>query len=99
MSNLEHGWHGFTGRLVTKALLRGQVDVDLGKVGTICRRLFASRRAQPWPPTVVAYDGWTDLYADAAIDLAVLADVTDAVDWVNNLIREIDIAPSQPPPR
>ena len=49
-------------------------------------RLFAGRRQQEWPPTVVAYDNWEGLYADAAAGLGVLENVEDAVAWANELI-------------
>ncbi|CAN5210100.1 nucleotidyl transferase AbiEii/AbiGii toxin family protein [soil metagenome] len=58
-------------------------------VKAVAQRLFISRRAQPWPPTVVAYDRWPDIYAEAADGLGVRPDVTDAVDWANDLIQRI----------
>lgn len=73
--------------LVDLQILFKAETIDLAAVATIGTRLFAARRAQPWPPTVVAYDEWPTIYAEAAHGLPVLADVTAAVDWANDLIR------------
>jgi hypothetical protein len=56
---------------------------ELNKVG---KRLFDARRRQEWPPTVVAYKGWQELYANAADGLDVRESVEDAVAWANDLI-------------
>ena len=53
------------------------------------RRLFISRRAQEWPPVIVAHESWDTLYAEAAVDLGVLPDVGEAVVWTNELIARI----------
>ena len=53
------------------------------------QRLFAARRGHRWPPTVVAYDGWDTLYAEAADGLDVIGNVTDAIVWVNDFIVRI----------
>ncbi|MGH9091707.1 MAG: hypothetical protein ACRDZR_10070 [Acidimicrobiales bacterium] len=63
-------------------------------VGVTARRLFASRRAHSWPPTVVAFEGWADMYADAAEDLDVLPTVDTAVAWANQLVARIEEASS-----
>jgi len=55
-------------------------------IGATAERLFAAQRSQQWPPTVVAYEGWDTIYAEAADGLDVLENVTDAVDWVNSFI-------------
>lgn len=66
--------------------------IDLGKTREIAVRIFKYRQGGPWPPTVVEHVGWSELYDEAATGLAVLPSVTDAVQWVNNLIADIDAA-------
>ena len=70
--------------LVDLQILVREERPDLAAVGVTARRLFASRRAQPWPPTVVAFDGWPSIYAEAATDLDVLETVEEAIAWANN---------------
>jgi hypothetical protein len=75
--------------LVDLQILDQEEGVDLAAIGVTARRLFTSRRAQPWPPTVVAHQGWETLYAEAAEGLGVLPDVAAAVEWANDLISRI----------
>jgi len=65
---------------------------DLALVLTTARRVFESRRAQAWPPTVSAHGQWDALYAAAAEGLDVMATVEETVDWANSLIARIDVA-------
>ena len=57
-------------------------------IGATAQRLFAARRSQQWPPTVVAYEGWDTIYAEAADGLDVLENVADAIDWANAFIAD-----------
>lgn len=75
--------------LVDLQILDQDEDIDLTAVGATARRLFAARRGQTWPPTVVAYQGWETTYAEAADGLGVLPDVTAAVVWTNDFIARI----------
>jgi hypothetical protein len=75
--------------LVDLQIIEQEEDLDLEAVGVTARRLFTSRRAQGWPPVVVAHEGWDALYAEAAVDLGVLPDVDEAVAWTNQLIARI----------
>jgi hypothetical protein len=81
--------------LVDLQILVDEEPVDLGAVGVTARRLFASRRAHPWPPTVVAFEGWPAIYAAAAEDLDVLPTVDAAVAWVNQLVARTEEASSR----
>ncbi len=56
----------------------------------MCRRLFAYRRMQEWPPTIVVNDRWDELYDAAKEDLPVLPTIAEAVEWANGLIAKID---------
>ena len=71
------------------AVIVGNGKVDWAKTRETCERLFAYRRKQQWPPTVVKGDEWEALYAAQRGFLDVLGDVDSAVDWANSLIRRI----------
>ena len=75
--------------LVDLQIIMGRADVDYGLLNELCVRLFRYRNKHSWPPTVRCEDAWDDLYTEAANGLDVLADVHDAVDWVNKLIGSI----------
>ena len=67
-------------------------DVDLQRTRETCLRLFAYRKQQQWPPSIVADDSWTGLYDAQAEGLDVMATAKDAVAWANELIVAIDNA-------
>lgn len=69
--------------------------IDLVKTASVARRLFAARRAQDWPPTVVAFSQWGTIYVEAADGLEVISDVARAVAWANDLIERLDAASEQ----
>ena len=75
--------------LVDLQLVFSQNELDLGLVRKTCERLFAHRRRQPWPAKVVAGEQWDTGYSAAKYDLPVRATVSEAVDWVNDLIDKI----------
>lgn len=72
--------------LVDLQLLDQEEVIDLAEVAAVGARLFTARRSHPWPPTVVAYEGWDTIYAAAADGLDVLDNVTVAVAWANDFI-------------
>ncbi len=74
--------------LVDLQILDRADPLDPADVGEAGARLFAYRRQQAWPPTVVAHDTWPDLYAAATSELATgVLPLDDAVVWLNELIR------------
>jgi Nucleotidyl transferase AbiEii toxin, Type IV TA system len=76
--------------LIDIQILAAIEDIDHTEIGRIGRRLFAYRQRHDWPPIVIPYDGWTDLYAAALADLdneAVRTELQDAVDFTNRLIE------------
>lgn len=75
--------------LVDLQLLDKGEELDLAQVEATCVRLFEYRRPQAWPPTVVVGDDWATLYGAAVEDIDVLADVDDAVAWVNEFVQRI----------
>jgi hypothetical protein len=64
---------------------------EVGDIGRVARRVFASRRAHSWPPVVIAHSGWAERYADAAAGLD-MPDLATAVRLVNDLIAAADAA-------
>jgi hypothetical protein len=78
--------------LVDLQLIMGNADVDLARTRRVCVRLFAYRKAQEWPPRVVAGEGWGELYATQADGLDVLQDLAEAIEWANGLVARIDAA-------
>jgi hypothetical protein len=62
--------------------------LDPAEVAEAGTSLFAQRRQQAWPPTVVAHDTWPELYSAAISELATdVLPLDDAVAWLNGLIR------------
>lgn len=78
--------------LVDLQIIVSNEEVDLGDVKDVCMRLFAYRQMQEWPPTVTVNEDWEAVYAEAADGLDVLADVSDAITWANDLVRSIEDA-------
>ena len=76
--------------LIDLQLIVMRAEVDLAATRKTCERLFAYRKAQPWPPTIVKQNGWDTLYAELAVDLPVSPNIDDAIRWANGLITEID---------
>ena len=72
--------------LVDLQILDQEESVDMAAVAATAERLFAARRSHPWPPTVVAHEGWDTIYAEAADGLDVIDNVTGAVAWANDFI-------------
>lgn len=85
--------------LVDLQILHQEEAFDLAVTNEIADRLFASRRTAPWPPTVVAYERWDTIYAEAADGLDVLEGVDAAVVWANEFIDEIVHAARSPTSR
>lgn len=63
---------------------------DYGDVKDVCKRLFAYRKMQAWPPLVVSGPEWESLYAAQLPDGDLLPTAEEAVKWVNELIARID---------
>ena len=64
--NLASGRNDRAHDLVDLQILAQDEPLDLSVIGATAQRLFAARRSQQWPPTVVAYEGWDTIYAEAA---------------------------------
>ncbi|HQZ33428.1 MAG TPA: nucleotidyl transferase AbiEii/AbiGii toxin family protein [Ilumatobacteraceae bacterium] len=72
--------------LVDLQILEQEETIDMAAVAATAKRLFAARREHDWPPTVVQYDRWDTIYAEAATGLDVIDSVADAVTWTNDFI-------------
>lgn len=83
--------------LVDLQLLVRSDGLDPARAAEICRRTFAFRRSQPWPPAIEARPSWRELYAAAAEGLPALPTVDEAVGGVNDLITTIDTASAERP--
>ena len=75
--------------LIDLQLIDSLHRLDFVRTGEICRQLFRYRRKQPWPPTVVKNEKWTEIYSVQKGDLPVLPTVDEAVTWANALIARI----------
>lgn len=75
--------------LIDLQLIMDGAEVDLVAARRTCERLFAYRKKQGWPATVVKKSGWDELYAEQASGLPVLERVDDAIKWANDLVRSI----------
>mgnify|MGYP003300364186 CR=1 FL=1 len=67
---------------------------DYGDIRSTCKRLFAYRREQTWPPTIVKGENWENVYNEARETLrdstSILSTVDEAVKWTNELIERIE---------
>ena len=63
--------------------------IDFVEVDTICRRLFANRRLQPWPCEIVPSVEWRESYISMCRGMEALRSFDDAVKWADSLIVEI----------
>lgn len=78
--------------LIDLQLIVQNAELSLAEVREACKRLFAYRKCQPWPPVVKAGENWAAIYATQKRTLPVLATVDEAIDWTNELIGRIDSA-------
>ena len=61
-------------------------NIDFAQTKNACKRLFASRKQQSWPPVISKGPAWNTLYEGQRNGLDVIHDVDDAITWANNLI-------------
>ena len=78
--------------LIDLQLIVAAFQIEMEKTADICRRLFAYRRRQPWPPQIIKGESWSSLYDEQRGKLSVLPTVDEAVAWANDLIAKIDQA-------
>lgn len=78
--------------LIDLQLIMGRHNPDWAELRGVCRRLFAYRRQQQWPPVVESGPDWDSLYSERVGSLPVLPTAAEAVAWANALIARIDMA-------
>lgn len=78
--------------LIDLQLIFAHEPIDMARTADICRRLFAYRKVQAWPPTIVKGEGWENVYKEQSIRLPVLSSIDEAIVWANELINRIDRA-------
>ncbi len=78
--------------LIDLQLIAARTKIDLKATRLTCERLFSYRKAQAWPPMVVKQEDWDEMYASLAEGLPVLQDIDEAIEWVNELVVEINDA-------
>lgn len=80
--------------LIDLQLINKYSQLDLADVREKCVRLFNYRRSQVWPPKVTTGESWNAVYDGALATMrdksAILANVDDAVVWVNDFISRIE---------
>jgi Nucleotidyl transferase AbiEii toxin, Type IV TA system len=77
--------------LIDLQLLEALTAEDLAPVKDACKRTFAARRQQPWPPQITIYPDWPDRYAAMAKSLDMpITDVNQAVETIHAFVRQID---------
>ena len=75
--------------LVDLQLLIESDPPDLIKLNEIGRRLFAARRLGTWPPEVIIFEKWEEIYNVEAEGLGLLGTVQEAIAWINGLLEEM----------
>jgi hypothetical protein len=78
--------------LIDVLMLRGLID-DMARVREACIEIFQLRAKHSWPPTVIVFELWPELYAALAAQIDFdPSDVNQAAADVQALINAIDAA-------
>ena len=82
--------------LIDLQLMSIHSTLDYGDIKSTCKRLFAYRREQTWPPVIVKGENWGNVYREARETLrdrtSILTTVDEAVKWANELIELIEVS-------
>lgn len=78
--------------LVDLQIIFNRSDIDYIELRNICKRLFAYRAMQEWPPVVQKQIDWSERYKEYTDIKNVDSDLDNAIKWINSII--IDIAKS-----
>lgn len=76
--------------LIDLQLILDHTAIDFEETARICRRLFAFRRMQSWPPQVIKGANWEALYKEANQKSAAPRTLDEAITWANSLIAKIE---------
>jgi hypothetical protein len=80
--------------LIDLQIIAKNETIDFLTTKKICKRLFAARKMQIWPPVVSKSAEWDSLYNAQKGSLDVLQTVDEAVIWANDFIRTIEVSES-----
>lgn len=75
--------------LIDIQLIAAHETLDYARLRSICERLFAIRKRQPWPSFVPVTDALRTKYDYSRGDMSVIPDIGKATEWVNDLIQKI----------
>ena len=75
--------------LVDLQIIVNSGNVDYKTTRKTCERLFAYRKEQAWPPSIIKGENWEALYVAQSEGLDVLKTVDEAIAWANKLIKSI----------
>ena len=78
--------------LVDLQLMVANETIDFRTLRKICVRLFANRKMQAWPTSVIKDERWESLYDAAKLGVAGIRPLDEAIAWINDLIAKIDDA-------
>ncbi len=77
--------------LIDLQLLQALTSENLAPVKDACRRIFAARDQQHWPPQITTYPDWSDRYAAMASSLDMpIVDLDEAINVIHAFIYAID---------
>ena len=78
--------------LVDLQLMVANETIDFRTIRKICVRLFANRKMQVWPTSVIKDERWESLYDAAKLGIVGIRPLDEAIAWINDLIAKIDDA-------
>jgi len=76
--------------LIDLQVIAQNETINFSLLKTTCKRLFAYRKMQKWPPLIIKGHNWDSLYASQIVNLDVLQTVDEAIVWANSLISQIE---------
>jgi hypothetical protein len=77
--------------LIDLQMLEALAGENLAPVKDACKRTFAARHQQPWPPRITIYPNWSERYTAMAKSLDMpITDVNQAVKIIHAFIHRID---------
>ena len=77
--------------LIDLQLMARNEVLDLIKIRSVCKRLFANRKRQQWPSRIVKGERWDDIYKEETESIkGLFPSVDEAIEWANDLIKSID---------
>ena len=72
--------------LIDLQIIAQEEEIDAPLIKQTCERLFAYRKIQKWPPTVVEGNDWETLYLAQNPPESICQEVGGAIEWCNRFI-------------